>query len=169
MKVRYPLVDLFKWVALATMLGSHTVKIYAPEFWASHLFWLTNALGFPLFALAFAYTTKVGYQRPFNLDLFTWACLSQVPFTLIFGFRLNILFAFQWALLPFPFSILAALTIGQITDGGILGVLLLVMARQATLPLPPQLPFPVPRAKAYPAIYAFHLWLLTSLILIYGT
>ena len=143
------------------MLVSHTIKVLFPEQIPHILPWSFE--GFPLFALAFAYTTKVGYRGGFNRKLLFWAILAQVPFTLCFGFRLNILFAFLWALLPIGWAIPAAFTVGYFTDGSVFGVLLLVFARFAEIPKPAQLPFRVPRAKAYPALYALHLAVLAFL------
>jgi hypothetical protein len=167
MKKRYPLIDLFKWIALGIMLFSHTIKFVAWEFWSEYLFWLTNALGFPLFGIAFAYTTKTGYRKGYPWNLVLWAIVAQIPFWFTFGHRLNILFAFCWALLPFPFNIFASLTLGQFTDWGILGSLMLCMARYAQLPEPPHIQLKVPRAKAYPIIYAAHVYILAIGAVIY--
>jgi hypothetical protein len=181
-------IDLIKWVALALMVFDHCGHVWIADYTQT----LWRALGlaaFPLFALAFSATSKAGHYSARKLrPLILWAVLAQVPYTLLFGWRFNILWSFVLALCPLRFALPGAFIVGPFMDWGPSGVLLLIFARIAPNPLARILtPEPaksswlqaskhlcadlcrsiggkIPRATVFPALYAGHLAAIVWLI-----
>jgi hypothetical protein len=115
---------------------------------------------YPVFILAFSSTGKRDFRTAKKLLL--WGVISQAGFSLVLAQdRLNILFAFAAALLPFPFMLAVAVLLGNYIDGGLLGIVATWFAIEKSKPLE-DLPFPfhVPKAQYFVMIYAFHFWLL---------
>lgn len=153
MKERNRTIDFLKWLLLGIMVFDHAAMVFWPGF-VETIYRQPGYLGFPLFGLLWAYTYRPGLDR---WKLLFWAVMAQIPYTLIFGPSLNILFSFLIASLPLPWAALIGVLVTRHIDGGIVGISMLFFARHATLPPLPQVPFKVRPAKAFPAFYGGHL------------
>jgi len=83
---------MLKLIACLLMLIDHIGIVFFPEI---IIFRVIGRLSFPIFAHQVAVSfDKTSNQKKYLKRLFVWGLISQIPFSLIFGDRLNVLFSF---------------------------------------------------------------------------